>query len=103
MPCFDQRSNICCPASVPIHVPLVCIHIDYKLKIGTFIDIIYDFVKNIFYEFFVVKMLFFLHGLKKHIVETKVEGTFWTIIDKLKIYVYVCDKPSIFISELRHF
>lgn len=88
---------------MPIHVPLVCIHIDYKLKIGTFIDIIYDFLKNIFYEFFVVKMLFFLHGLKKHIVETKVEGTFWTIIDKLKIYVYVCDKPSIFILELRHF
>lgn len=81
----------------------VCIYIDYKLKIGIFIDIIYDFLKNIFYEFFVVKMLFFFYGLKKYIVEIKVEGIFWIIIDKLKIYVYVCDKFLIFILEFRYF
>lgn len=81
----------------------VCIYIDYKLKIGIFIDIIYDFLKNIFYEFFVVKMLFFFCGLKKYIVEIKVEGIFWIIIDKLKIYVYVCDKFLIFILEFRYF
>lgn len=66
-----------------IYVLFVCIYIDYKLKIGIFIDIIYDFLKNIFYEFFVVKMLFFFYGLKKYIVEIKVEGIFWIIIDKL--------------------
>lgn len=86
-----------------IYVLFVCIYIDYKLKIGIFIDIIYDFLKNIFYEFFVVKMLFFFYGLKKYIVEIKVEGIFWIIIDKLKIYVYVCDKFLIFILEFRYF
>lgn len=66
-----------------IYVLFVCIYIDYKLKIGIFIYIICDFKKNIFYEFFVVKMLFFFYGLKKYIVEIKVEGIFWIIIDKL--------------------